>query len=76
MGILFLDFHFPTAHHFFRFRSVWNANRAVAVGAVEMWESRRVCEISKAVWKWWEACCSLSTISTRRHFHNARFILR
>jgi len=43
---------------------------------VEMWESRRVCEISKAVWKWWEACCSLSTISTRRHFHNARFILR
>ena len=71
MGILFLDFQFSTAHQFFCFRSVRNANQAVVVGAVEMWESRRVCEISKAAWKWWEARRSLST---RRHFHNARYI--
>jgi hypothetical protein len=50
-----------------------NANQTV-VGAVEMWESRRLCEISKAAWKRWEACRSLSIVSTRRHFHNARFM--
>jgi hypothetical protein len=76
VGILFLDFQFSTAHPFFCFRSVWKANQAVVVGAVEMWESRRPCEISKAAWKWWEARRSLSTISTRRHFHNARYIFR
>src|SRR5260370_13017103 len=75
VGILLLDFHFSTAHQFFFFGSVRNAN-LTAVGAVEMWESRRLCEISKAEWKQWEACRSLSTVSTRRHFHNARSRLR
>jgi RNA polymerase sigma factor (TIGR02999 family) len=54
VGILLLDFHFSTAHQFFCFRSALNASQTVA-GAVEMWESRRLCEISKAAWKRWEA---------------------
>src|ERR1700692_2318929 len=63
VGILFLDFQFSTAHQFFCFGSVLNANPAV-VGAVEMWESRCLCEIPKAAWERWEACRWLSIVST------------
>src|ERR1039457_2791686 len=80
VGILLLDFQFFTADQFFCFRSVRNANQAVVVGAVEMWESRRPCEIPKAAGKRGGAGRSLFPLSTprpfppRRHFHSARFI--
>jgi hypothetical protein len=37
-------------------------------GAVGMWESRAVCEISKGRWKAWESCFCFSTLSTAPAF--------
>src|SRR5579872_863857 len=75
VGILLLDFHFPTAHQFFFFSFVRNANLTV-VGAVEMWNLAAFARFQSGVENCGKHAVRLPLFSTRRHFHNARFLPR
>ena len=49
---------------------------AAYAGAVEMWKSRRVCEISKGRWKGWKTCLWFSRLSTAPPFPRPSGIAR
>jgi len=69
VGILLLDFHFSTAHSQRILSGLGLASeRGMAAGAVEMWKSRAVCEISKGSWE-----TRRSLLLASRVFHSPSF---
>ena len=72
VGILSLDFHFSRARRFsFAWPWVWWARRRTRrrscgnVGISRRWRD------FQGLWKGWEACLWLSTLSIARHFHSS-----
>jgi hypothetical protein len=55
------------------FESCFVPVKKSVAGAGGMWESRLVCEISKELWKGWEARCWLSRLSIRSVISTALF---